>query len=378
MATVSLRHLSKTYADGQGRSPGAPAVRDVSLEVADKEFLVLTGPAGAGKATLLRLVAGLETPDAGGEILLGGQPIQTLPAPRRDVAMVFQDHALYPHLTVAENLGFALKMRGAADGEIRKRVAEAASILDLEKLLGRRPDGLSGGERQRVALGRAVVRQPKVFLLDEPLASLDGPERLAGRAGLIQLHQRLQATTICATHDPVDALTLGSRLALLENGSLRQTGAPFKVYQEPDDLFVAGFLGRPPMNRLPGRLSAKDGRFVFKEAGGGVVEVRFREADRPALAPFVGQDVVLGVRPEDIELAGAADGKGAENVTQALVDYVEATGAETFFHLQTGQQALVARSRAAVDAGDAGRRARFKIDPARTHVFDPATGRRIV
>ena len=291
--------------------------------------------------------------------------------------MVFQDDALYPHLTVAENLGFALKMRGAADAEIKKRVAEAADILDLAPILNRRPASLSSGEQQRVVLGRAVVRQPKVFLLDEPLAALDYPTRLACRTELIQLHQRLQATTIYATRDPVDALTLGSRLAVIQDGALRQSGIPLKVYQEPDDLFVAGFLGNPPMNRLPGRLSAKDGRFVFKEAGGGVVEVRFREADRPALAPFVGKDVVLGVRPEDIALAGA-DGKGAENVTQALVDYVEATGAETFFHLQTGQQALVARSRAAVDARDAGRRARFQIDAARTHVFDPATGRRIV
>ena len=378
MATVSLRHLARTYAGDQGRPPGAPAVHDVTLEVADREFLVLAGPAGAGKSTLLRLVAGLETPDAGGEILLGGQPIQGLPAHRRDVALVFEDHALYPHLTVAENLGFALKMRGAADGEIKKRVAEAAGILDLGGLLARRPDDLSGGERQRVALGRAVARQPKVLLLDEPLASLDQPARLAGRAELIQLHQRLQVTTIYAASDPVDALTLGSRLAVLRDGSLRQTGVPLQVYREPDDLFVAGFLGSPPMNRLPGRLSAKDGRFVFKEAGGGVVEVRFREADRPALAPFVGKDVVLGVRPEDLELAGAADGKGTENVMQALVDYVETTGAETFFHLQTGQQALVARSRAAVDGGDAGRRARFRIDAAQAHVFDPATERRIV
>ena len=377
MATVSLRQLSKTYADEQGRPRAVSAVRDVSLEVADREFLVLAGPPGAGKSTLLRLVAGLEAPDAGGEILLGGQPIQALAAHRRDVAMVFPDDALYPHLTVAGNLGFALKMRGASDAEIRKRVAEAADILDLVPLLDRRPAGLSAGERQRVSLGRAVARQPKVFLLDDPLAALDHPARLAGRAELIQLHQRLQATTIYATRDPVDALTLGDRLAVLADGALRQSGVPLQVYRQPDDLFVAGFLGSPPMNRLPGRLSAKDGRFVFKEAGGGVVEVRFREADRPALAPFVGRDVVLGVRPEDIELAGP-DGKGAENVTQALVDYVEATGAETFFHLQTGQQALVARSRAAVDARDAGRRARFQIDAARTHVFDPATGRRIV
>ena len=378
MATVSLRRLSKTYADEQGRPLAAPALRDLSLEVADKEFLVLVGPSGAGKSTLLRLVAGLETPDAGGEILLGGQPIQELPAHRRDVAMVFQDDALYPHLNVAENLGFALKMRGAADGEIKKRVAEAAGILDLEPLLGRRPASLSGGERQRVALGRAVVRQPKVFLLDEPFSALDYPTRLACRAELIQLHQRLQATTIYVTHDPVDALTLGSRLAVLKDGGVRQVDAPFKMYREPDDLFVAGFLGSPPMNRIPGRLTAKDGRFIFKEMGGGVLEVRFREADRPGLKAYVGQEVVLGVRPEDLELAEGVAVKGEENVMQALVDYVEATGAETFFHLQTGQQALVARSRAAVDARDAGRRARFRIDAARAHVFDPASGRRIV
>ena len=377
MATVSLRRLSKTYADEQGRPGTAPALRDVSLEVVDKEFLVLVGPSGAGKSTLLRLVAGLETPDAGGEILLGGQPVQDLPAHRRDVAMVFQDDALYPHLSVAENLGFALKMRGAADGEIKKRVAEAAGILDLETLLTRRPASLSGGERQRVALGRAVVRQPKVFLLDEPLSALDYPTRLACRAELIKLHQRLQATTIYVTHDPVDALTLGSRLAVLRDGAVRQVDTPLEVYRAPDDLFVAGFVGHPPMNRLPGRLAAKDGRLVFKEAGGGVVEVRFREADRPALTAYAGQDVVLGVRPEDIELAEGAAVKGEENVTQALVDYVEATGAETFFHLQTGQQALVARSRVAVDARDAGRRARFRIDAARAHVFDPATGQRV-
>ena len=377
MATVSLRRLSKTYADKEGRPLAVPAVRDVSLEVADKEFLVVTGPAGAGKSTLLRLVAGLETPDAGGEILLGGQPIQTLPAHRRDVAVVFGDDALYPHLTVAENLAFALKMRGAADGEIRKRVAEAANILDLAPLLDRRPASLSGGEQQRVALGRAVVRQPKVFLLDEPLATLDHPTRLAGRAELIQLHQRLQATTILVTRDPVDALTLGSRVAVLRDGAIGQAGAPLKLYQEPDDLFTAGFLGRPPINLVPGKLAEKNDRLVFKEAGGGVVEVRFKEGERTALKSHVGKDVILGVRPEDIALVAEAD-KGAEGVTQALVDYVEAMGAETILHLQTGQQALVARVRAAVDARDAGRRARFQIDAARAHVFDPATSRRIV
>ncbi len=380
MANVSLRRLAKTYAADQGRPPGAPAVHDVFLEVADKEFLVLAGPRGSGKSTLLRLVAGLETPDAGGEILLGGKPIQDLPAHGRDVAMVFADGALYPHLTVAENLGFALKMRGARDAEIKKRVAEAANILDLGPLLPRYPEDLSSGERQRVALGRAVVRQPKVFLLDEPLAALDHPARLEARAGLIQLHQRLQATTIYATHDPVDALTLGSRVAGLQAGAMVQTGTPLQVYQEPENLFVAGFVGAPPMNLIPGKLSEKNGLFVFKEAGGGVVEVRFREGERPGLKSFVGKDVVLGVRPEDIELAGESGegGEGGAAVTQALVDYVEATGAETFFHLQTGQQALVARSRTAMDARDAGRRARFRVDAARVHVFDPATSRRIV
>ena len=372
MAKVSLRHLSKTYAD----TPGRPALRDVSLDVADREFLVLAGPTGAGKSTLLRLVAGLEKPDSG-EILLGDKPLDAIPAHDRDVAMVFQDYALYPHLSVGENLGFALRMRGAPDAEIRKRVDEAAKLLDLGKLLDRHPAALSGGEQQRVALGRALVRQPKVFLLDEPLAALDYPTRLQCRAELLQLHQRIGATMILVTHDPTDALTLGTRLAVLRDGALEQTGPPLDVYREPDNLFVAGFVGAPPMNLIPGKLSAKNERLVFKEAGGGVVEMRFHEADRPALKDYVGKEVVLGVRPEDIELARAAR-VPAEVVTQTLVDYVESTGAETIFHLQTGQQALVARSRVAVSPDEAGRRAQFHLDPAKAHVFDPATTRRIV
>jgi multiple sugar transport system ATP-binding protein len=379
MASVSLRHLTKTYVDAAGLPLTRPALRDLSLEVADREFVVFVGPSGAGKSTLVRLIAGLEQSDAGGEILLGNQSIHELPAHRREVAVILRDQSLYPHLTVAENLAFALKMRGAAQGEIKKRTAEATDLLKLGPLLGRRPEDLSDVERQRVALGRAVVRQPKLLLLDEPLAGHDEAARLACRAELIAFHQRLQVTTIYVTRDPLDALTLADRLSVLEDGVVRQTGAPLNVYQQPEDLVVAGVLGRPPMNRVPGRLTKKEDRLTFKESGGGAVEVRLRATDRPALQPYAGQEIVLGVRPEDLEpVSSDRIADGSESIVQALVDYVERTGAETVFHLQTGQQALVARGRATALDGDTGRRARFRLDPARIHFFDPATGRRIV
>ena len=374
VAKVSLQHLSKTYTDGKGHE--VAAVNDINIEVADREFLVLVGPSGCGKSTTLRMIAGLEEISRG-DLFIGDRRVNDVPPKDRDIAMVFQSYALYPHMSVYDNMAFGLKLRKLPKAEIRKRVTEAAGILGIEGYLERRPKQLSGGQRQRVALGRAIVRQPKVFLFDEPLSNLDAKMRVQTRTELIKLHQRLQATMIYVTHDQVEAMTMGDRIAVMDGGNLQQNEAPLTLYREPRNLFVAGFLGSPPTNFVRGRLSHKDDLLIFKEAAGGVIEVRFREAERPALRDFVGQDVILGVRPEDIELSQGERGT-AEASFQAVVDIVERTGAETNFYLQTGAHTIICRSQAAVDQREIGHRLRFQIHGAKTHIFDPATTNRVL
>ena len=374
MAKVSIRHIFKTYKDTKGLEVNA--VNDVSIEVADREFLVLVGPSGCGKSTTLRMIAGLEEISKG-DIFIGDKRVNDVPPSQRDIAMVFQSYALYPHMSVFDNMAFGLKLRKTPLKEIKKRVGEAAAILGIEDYLDRKPKQLSGGQRQRVALGRAIVRQPKVFLFDEPLSNLDAKMRVQTRTELTKLHQRLQATMIYVTHDQVEAMTMGSRIAVMDKGVLQQNEPPLTLYHEPKNLFVAGFLGSPPMNFVRGKLTATADRLVFKEMEGGVIECRFREQERPALKPFVGKEVILGIRPEDIELSLQARNPG-EVVFQAVVDLVEPMGAETNFYLQTGNHTVICRSQAMVDQREVGHRLQFQLNAARAHIFDPATGERVV
>ena len=293
MASVTFRHVCKQYDRGS-----APAVNDFCLEVPDGEFLVLVGPSGCGKSTTLRMVAGLETPTSG-EVLIGGKDVTNLPPKDRDIAMVFQNYALYPHMTVAENLGFALKLRGTPKAEIARRVDEVAETLGLKDYLKRLPKALSGGQRQRVALGRAIVRQPAVFLFDEPLSNLDAKMRVEMRSEIVRLHHRLGCTMLYVTHDQTEAMTMGDRIVVMNAGEVQQVDAPMNVYEKPANPFVASFIGTPPMNLFP--------------------------------AGTIDKDRITGLRPEHIAVEPEESGKGIE----AVVDIVEPLGSETLVHVRT-------------------------------------------
>ena len=358
MASVTLRRLTKTF-----DSSGLPALRDLSLVVTDGEFLVLLGPSGCGKTTALRCIAGLEDPTSG-EILIGERDVtQDAPADR-DVAMVFQTYALYPHLTVRENIAFSLEMRGVARAEIERRVAAAADRLGLGALLERRPAELSGGQRQRAALGRAIVREPRVFLFDEPLSNLDAKLRMELRAALLTLHRQLRATMIYVTHDQMEAMTMGQRIAVLHEGRLRQLGTPADVYERPADEFVARFIGSPGMNILIGVADAGRG----KRGGGGAV-VRCGSLTLPVALAYEGE-IHLGLRPEHVTVCGLGQGEG-----DAEVRMVEPLGSETLVHLDAGGQPVVARVPGLIEVPD-GQRIGLRVDVKRLHFFD-ASGARI-
>jgi multiple sugar transport system ATP-binding protein len=289
--------------------------------------------------------------------------------------MVFQNYALYPHMSVYENLAFGLKLRKFPRAEISKRVSEAAKILGIESLLERKPKALSGGERQRVAVGRAIVRQPKVFLFDEPLSNLDAKMRAQMRTEITKLHQRLQATMIYVTHDQVEAMTMGDRIVVMKEGVVQQTDTPLALYNQPVNLFVAGFLGSPPMNFIHGRLKhMPDGSLIFKESGNGVIEITL--ADWPSAKAYAGKDVVLGARPEALVPAEGLE-KSPGSRFQAVLDLVELMGAETNYYLQTGAHTIICHSQSSVEHGEAGHRMQIDIDPAKLHLFDPETTNRI-
>ena len=361
MARVELQNLSKAFTGSRGEPVWA--VRRAGLAVADGEFLILVGPSGGGKSTLLRLIAGLEDATEG-HILIDGQSVNGVEPKDRDVAMVFQNHALYPHFTARENMAFGLKLRKVPPSEIERRVGEAAEMLGLTPCLDRKPAKLSGGERQRVALGRALVRQPKVFLFDEPLSNLDTRMREQLRAELLRLHQRLGATMICVTHDQADAMTMGDRIAVLRDGAIQQVAAPLDLYRQPANLFVAGFIGSPPMNFFRGKLAGREGAVRFEAEAGGVPWPWPKERAQ-RLLDRVGQDVILGLRPEHIAC-------GADATGTAIVEVVETTGAQTDLYLKSGGLSFVARVPASEPwkTGDA---VPFRFDLARAHFFDPAT-----
>ncbi|MBV9009677.1 MAG: sn-glycerol-3-phosphate ABC transporter ATP-binding protein UgpC [Verrucomicrobia bacterium] len=374
MAKVTLSHVYKTY-PAERKGPSVTAVEDVNLEIADREFVVLVGPSGCGKSTTLRMIAGLEEISRG-DIYIGERRVNDVAPKDRDIAMVFQNYALYPHMSVYDNMAFGLKLRKYPKAEIKKRVGDAASILGIENLLDRKPKALSGGQRQRVAVGRAIVRQPKVFLFDEPLSNLDAKMRVQMRTEITKLHGRLQATMIYVTHDQVEAMTMGDRIVVMNNGRVQQIDTPLKLYHEPENVFVAGFLGSPPMNFLQGEIRQARGVLTFRESGDGTVEVRLES--QPAAQELAGKPVLLGVRPEDIEIADRSQPLNGAAVFPAIVDIVEPMGAETNLYLQTGAHTLVCRSQRSLEHSEAGRRLQFALDVSKAHLFDPQTGRRIV
>jgi ABC-type sugar transport system ATPase subunit len=360
MANVLLKHLDKKYPNG------FHAVHDLSLEIADGEFIVLVGPSGCGKSTTLRMVAGLEEV-TGGQIYIGDRLVNDVAPGDRDIAMVFQNYALYPHMSVRQNMAFGLKMRRTPKPEIAKRVREAAAILSIESLLDRRPRELSGGQRQRVALGRAIVREPKVFLFDEPLSNLDAKLRVQMRAEIARLHLRLKTTIIYVTHDQVEAMTLGDRIVLMDRGVIQQVDTPMNIYQRPANQFVASFIGSPAMNFIPGQIDSGVFRFVNTSTNGDA---------SPAAAINVGATLpsgaaVLGVRPED--LLARDDGDRLGMVT---LDVVEHMGHETMAHFQLAGADHVARLAADTRAMP-GDRLPLSIRPGAFHIFSANDGRRL-
>ncbi|MGI8431486.1 MAG: ABC transporter ATP-binding protein [Chthoniobacterales bacterium] len=379
MAKVSVRNVSKNYPGDKGKD--VAAVKDVSLEVADREFVVLVGPSGCGKSTTLRMIAGLEEITKG-DVFIGDKRVNDVAPKDRDIAMVFRNYALYPHMSVFDNLAFGLKLRKFPKAEIKKRVVDAAAILGIENLLERKPKALSGGQRQRVAVGRAIVRQPKVFLFDEPLSNLDAKMRVQMRTEITKLHQRLQATMIYVTHDQIEAMTMGDRIVVMDDGVVQQNDAPLTLYREPVNLFVAGFLGSPPMNFITGTLKAEGDKLRFCEAEGGTINVAFPAADRPAAREFIGKQIILGIRPEDLDVAkfnrpeGRA--KASDNAFPAIVDIVEPMGAETNLYLQTGAHTLVCRSQDSFDHREAGHRFQFQVNLEKAHLFDPISTERLI
>lgn len=357
MAAVHLQSVSKSY-DGRQR-----AVDAVTLDVPDGELAVFVGPSGCGKSTLLRMIAGLES-ITDGEISIGGLRVNNMPARERDIAMVFQDYALYPHKTVHDNMAFGLRLRHTPESEVRRRVSDAAQLLQIEHLLQRKPSGLSGGQRQRVAIGRAIVRQPKVFLFDEPLSNLDAQLRTEMRAEIKRLHQRLKTTIIYVTHDQVEAMTLADRIAVLHAGHLQQYDTPAHIYRRPANLFVAGFMGSPPMNRLQATLAPDH----IEWAGG------HRWTRPPAWTPEWPQDrpLVLGIRPENIRLG---QGSGDHFSGQAEVRLLEPLGAETLLTLAIGNQTMICRAPADVSAAP-GDRLAVSVDWQQVQAFNADTGAR--
>ena len=359
MAQVVLKDLNKKYDE-------VHAVKDVNLTIRDKEFMVFVGPSGCGKTTTLRMVAGLEEITAG-EISIGERIVNDLPPKDRDIAMVFQNYALYPHMSVYDNMAFGLKMRKFPKPEIAKRVQDAAEILGIQELLKRKPRQLSGGQRQRVAVGRAIVRHPQVFLFDEPLSNLDAKLRVQMRVELKRLHERLETTAIYVTHDQVEAMTLGSRVVVMKDGWVQQVGEPMEIYSRPQNKFVAGFIGSPAMNFIPTTI-ADQGGTLYAEANGLRVKV---PADRAArMAAYKGQMVALGVRPEDLRVG---DPSGAvDQAFDAVVDVVEPLGSEILLDVTLAGQSVVARVEPSVKAKPH-EKIRMWFLPERTHFFDSKT-----
>jgi len=367
MARLVLENVSKRFTGTRRETVGA--VSAMNLTVQDHEFLVIVGPSGCGKTTTLRLIAGLETPDQGA-IWLDGTSLAGVPPRDRDVAMVFQNHALLPHLTVFENVAFGLMLRRFPKEEINRRVRSAADVLHLTPLLERKPPALSGGECQRVALGRALVRQPKVFLFDEPLSNLDAPMRLQLRAEIAALRRRAGAMMIYVTHDQAEAMALADRVAVMRDGALQQTAAPMELYHHPANRFVAGFMGSPPMNFFQGTLARHNGAVIFQGGNENKLAIPLEDEFAAAMQSRLGQPVTLGLRPEHI-------GEAPSGRVPAVVERMEAAGAENFVYCASDGVPFVMRSPAA-RAPRSGDALTLRFDMAQAHFFDPTTGQTIV
>ncbi|MBM3251626.1 MAG: sn-glycerol-3-phosphate ABC transporter ATP-binding protein UgpC, partial [Candidatus Omnitrophica bacterium] len=327
MAQVSLRNLNKVF-------PGnITAVEDVNLGIENKEFVVLVGPSGCGKSTTLRMIAGLEEPTSG-EVFIGDKMVNNVPAKNRDIAMVFQNYALYPHMTVFENMAFGLKLRRYPKSEINRRVQEAAEILSIKQLLNRLPRELSGGERQRVAVGRAIVRKPLVFLFDEPLSNLDAKMRVQMRTEINKLHLKLQTTMVFVTHDQVEAMTMGDKIAVMHKGRIHQVADPMTIYDKPINKFVAGFIGSPPMNFMNGKIIKKDGRVYFNE---GKFQVKLVEEMYDELKSYIDKEVIFGIRSEDIYDKLFVSEAPPENIVRATCEVFEPMGSEVYLYLNSGK-----------------------------------------
>jgi multiple sugar transport system ATP-binding protein len=363
--------------EGVRKSFGATEViGGVDLDIAPGEFVVLVGPSGCGKSTLLNLIAGLETL-SGGDIRIGDRLVNDIPPRERDIAMVFQSYALYPTKSVRDNITFGLQTRRVARADRAAAVAEFAGMLQIDHLLDRRPGQLSGGQRQRVAMGRALVRKPAVFLFDEPLSNLDAKLRIEMRTEIKRLHQRLGKTVVYVTHDQIEAMTLATRIAVMEAGRIRQFADPATVYDRPVDMFVAGFMGSPPMNMIPGRLVDAGGLQVEVGGPGDVLRVPVPKAAAARLAAAGGRDVVLGLRPEAIVAAEAARGEAERFLFDRVVEVVEPTGPDTMIVARLGAGEIIARVRPE-DARPPGATMRFAVDLATQKLFDAETGRALI
>ncbi len=364
MAGVTLTNVGKSYA------PGRPILSGVNVAIADGEFAIIVGPSGCGKSTLLRMLAGLEEITEG-EIAIDGRVVNRVPAKDRDIAMVFQNYALYPHMSVAENMGFGLRMRRYPRAEIDKRVTAAAEVLGLTALLERKPEALSGGQRQRVAVGRAIVRQPKLFLFDEPLSNLDAKLRVAMRAELIKLHRQLGATMIYVTHDQVEAMSMGDRLIVMKDGLVQQVGTPLEIYDSPANRFVAGFLGSPPMNVLECALEAGPGGVSLAAEG-----LRLGLPGTPrftALGQGAPRRVVVGVRPESLYERRASEAASDGQRLTARVEFLEPLGSEVLATCRIGTHEIVVRLTARTEV-KSGQELQLLADLERLCVFDPESG----
>ena len=366
MASISCRHIYKIY-------PGAtaPSVTDFNLEIEDKEFIIFVGPSGCGKSTTLRMIAGLEEISKG-EMYIGGRLINDVPPKDRDIAMVFQSYALYPHMTVYKNIAFGLELRKTPKDEIDRRVHEAAKILEIEHLLDRKPKALSGGQRPRVALGRAMVRNPAVFLLDEPLSNLDAKLRTSMRTEIIKLHKKLATTFIYVTHDQTEAMTMGDRIVVMKDGIIQQVDTPQNLYDFPCNMFVAGFIGSPQMNFLDGTLTKKDDQYYVQLTDTDLIPLPKEKTADGKLDAYVGKAVQMGIRPEDIDDEPEFMEKHSDCHLTATVEVSEMMGAEIYLYLEYKGKKMTARV-APTSKAKSGDNVTVAFDKNKIHLFDPET-----
>ncbi|MFC7439951.1 ABC transporter ATP-binding protein [Laceyella putida] len=369
MAQVRLNHIVKKYGDNL-------VVKDFHLDIQDKEFLVLVGPSGCGKSTTLRMIAGLEEISEG-ELYIGDRLVNDVPPKDRDIAMVFQSYALYPHMSVYENMAFGLKLRKFKKDEIEKRVREAAKILDIEHLLDRKPKQLSGGQRQRVALGRAIVREPQVFLMDEPLSNLDAKLRVQMRTEISKLHQRLETTVIYVTHDQTEAMTMGDRIVVMKDGVIQQVDTPTEIYNNPANLFVAGFIGSPAMNFIDGSL-VEEGGEVYFQTQGAKVKIPAGRVHGLREQGYVGKEVIFGIRPEAVHDEPVFIEASPESSFTAKVEVAENMGSEMYLYVSGfGDKWLTARVNARTHYGP-GAQVSLALDMNKAHIFDKETEKTVL